>query len=310
MASSGLHMSSFFASLHRSHSIGIRTSFPRIFTRGDVTTSWKSTNLSTSRILTVSRAKPFGYNSQRYYATATETISKLKGVDTGSKGTPARKPVTKSTNRIQPEPTPGEAKRLYRESKAIEMTPISDEGGIRSHVVSLSSSKVSKIEQEFKSGRSLSNQQRIKINEHILPTVVIDDINGKYGADRMQVSAAVRPSNATDSDQVRRAQAIAQQLGIPYFDTVAQMKRSNQVDFALIIGKDNISLANMEELNSPSIFSDFIAGSTAHRKEYAIVIDFIHYQFIIMRLARHITNVLIFFDAFSKNSTKTLILNC
>lgn len=101
-----------------------------------------------------------------------------------------------------------------------------------------------------------------------MPTVVIDGINRVHGVQSLPINAAIRPGSATEDEQIARAKAIAVQLEIPYFETASQMRQAGDIDFTLVVGANHISLLNLQEDYGSAVFSDFIAGPTAHRKSY------------------------------------------
>lgn len=103
----------------------------------------------------------------------------------------------------------------------------------------------------------------------IMPTVVIDGLNPKYGVDTLPLNAAVRPGVAADEEQVLRAKAIAEQLSIPFYPSIAQMRSVRDLDFTLVVGGSQIALVDLHADPPTTVFSDFIAGPTAHRKSYA-----------------------------------------
>ena len=228
----------------------------------------------------LSLSQKYHVSSFRSYTTRKRVLSVNKP-DNGTKSPHVAKTAPRKAS-ANPEAllSSKKAKILRAEADAITKTDISSAGGIRSVQVAISLDKVQAIHSEIQSRRPPSRREKTVINHHLLPTVIIEGLNDKYGAHRLPVNAGIRPSNATDSDQVRRAHILAKQLNIPYFETINQIKRAGNVDFALIVGTNHISLANMEELNSPAVFSDFISGATAHRLEYVFFHCFCQVSFI------------------------------
>lgn len=177
-------------------------------------------------------------------------------------------------NRTTEEPAPVKPKkpevledpanhRLYREeSDAIKYTTISAHPKISISEVSYTSSRMRTFARE-------RNSAPPKVDNYtIMPTVIVDGLNKQYGAHSLPINSGIRPGSATDDEQIARAKTIAVQLEIPYFDTPAQMRQAGDIDFCLVVGSNHISLINLQEDYSPAVFSDFIAGPTAHRKSY------------------------------------------
>jgi len=158
--------------------------------------------------------------------------------------------------------------RIRDESSAIEFVPVSRNPLISETHVRFSGEKLRRTRSESGSVSLVAPQEHAALKRKILPTVVIEGLNPKYGIDSLAVRAAVRPASATDEDQVNRAKAISSQLGIPYIETASQLRQDGTFDFVLVIGVHHISLMNLEDPLSPHVFSDFITGPTAHRKSY------------------------------------------
>lgn len=105
----------------------------------------------------------------------------------------------------------------------------------------------------------------------VLPTVSIDGLNENLSPKKMCIAAGVRPALATDTEQAKRAMLIAQQLELPYFETMGSVRRSSvPIAFMMVVGMHRISLTNLKGGHSPDVYSDFIEGSTAYRQGYVI----------------------------------------
>jgi hypothetical protein len=117
---------------------------------------------------------------------------------------------------------------------------------------------------------AVAERKHKRILDRILPTVNIYGFQSKYGVSSLAAKAAVRPLTATDLDQLQRAKLLSDQLQLPFYETTSSIRRAGDIEFALLVGPDQIGLSNLTEFDAPTVFADFIGGATAFRKEYVL----------------------------------------
>lgn len=170
----------------------------------------------------------------------------------------------KSTEKSSaPEITYADLKRLRNESELIVTTKKSTIPGLTESYVHAPNP----YKRDYKQEREKKAIQKAK--KRMLPTVAIQNINPKYDAKTLLPKVAVRPQIATDQEIVLRAQAIAQQLELPFFPTIGRVRNAEtHYEFALIVGESMMSLSHLDNPDAPVVFADFVEGATAYRKSY------------------------------------------